>query len=221
MDKSILDVIQESAKELHQVGTMSDANLREFEALRPASAVCFDAFGTLIRYHGQPINPYRHLLQGAQNVQSLRLALLTRNVNIDTFANELGIPQLLPSIHAELTQELSGLSLFPEVPALLRQLRAAGKQIAVCSNLAFEYGSAVKRLLPDLDAYILSYEVGAAKPEHTIFQTVCDALGCAPQEVLFVGDSKRCDLDGPLSFGMQAHWLDRKNGQTLADALPI
>ena len=33
MDKSILDTIHESAKELHDAGVMSDVTLREFDAL--------------------------------------------------------------------------------------------------------------------------------------------------------------------------------------------
>ena len=48
---------------------------------------------------------------------------------------------------------------------------------------------------------------------------MCDALGCAPGEVAFVGDSKRCDVDGPRAFGMQARHLDRRAGQSLLDAL--
>jgi len=58
-----------------------------------------------------------------------------------------------------------------------------------------------------------------AKPDPAIFQRVCDALGCAPGEVVFVGDSERCDVDGPRAFGMQAHHLDRKRGQTLLDVM--
>ena len=81
----------------------------------PISAVCFDAFGTLIRYHGQPVNPYRHLLQAAEDWQALRSSLLTRNATVDTFAKEMELAHLLPLIHRELAQELAGLSLFPEV----------------------------------------------------------------------------------------------------------
>lgn len=187
--------------------------------MRSVSAVCFDAFGTLIRYHAPPISPYRHLMQSAQDRQALRLSFLTRNVDIDTLANELGVASLVPTIQRELQDELAGLSLFPEVPDLLQQLRAAGKQLAVCSNLAFEYGASVRQLLPNLDAHLLSYEVGAAKPDAAIFQAVCAALNCPAHEILFIGDSKRCDFEGPVAFGMQAHWLDRQSGQTLLDAI--
>jgi len=66
--------------------------------------------------------------------------------------------------------------------------------------------------VPELDAYVLSYEVGVAKPHPTMYRLACAELGCAPAEAVFVGDSKRCDFDGPQAFGMQARWLDRREG---------
>ena len=183
------------------------------------SAVCFDAFGTLIRYGGQRINPYRHLLNVGPDRQTERLPFLTRNVGVDVFAEELGLLHLLPVIRQELDTEIAGLQLFPEVRLALRTIRAAGKGIAVCSNLAQEYGQVVRQLLPDLDGYILSYEAGVAKPDPAIYGAVCEVLGSHPRDVLFIGDSKRCDFHGPQAFGMQARWLDRRGDQTLMDAL--
>ena len=133
--------------------------------------------------------------------------------------NKVVVPRDAPDIEADLAEELAGLRLFAEVPQVLEQARAAGLRLAVCSNLAAEYGPAVLGLLPGLDAYVLSYEVGLAKPDPAIFQRVCDALGCAPGEVMFSGDSKRCDVDGPRAFGMQARHLDRRAGQSLLDVL--
>ena len=180
-------------------------------------AIALDAFGTVIQY-GQRLAPYSRLLAG-RGEGAARLPFLTRDVPVATFAAELGLEHLLPDIEADLAEELAGLRLFPEVPQVLEQARAAGLRLAVCSTLAAEYGPAVLGLLPGLDAYVFSYEVGLAKPEPAIFQRVCDALGCAPGEVVFVGDSKRCDVDGPRAFGMQARHLDRRAGQSLLDVL--
>jgi len=122
-------------------------------------------------------------------------------------------------VGAELAEELAGLVLYPEVEAVLDTLRQVGRRVAVCSNLAASYGAAVRELLPGLDAYILSYEVGTAKPDPAIYEAVCSALERCSGEVLFIGDSQRCDLLGPQAFGMSAHWLDRASGQTLWDVL--
>jgi HAD superfamily hydrolase (TIGR01509 family) len=180
-------------------------------------AIALDAFGTVIQY-GQRLAPYSRLLAG-RGEGAVRLPFLTRDVPVATFAAELGLTHLLPDIEADLAEELAGLRLFAEVPQVLEQSRAAGLRLAVCSNLAAEYGPAVLGLLPGLDAYVLSYEVGLAKPDPAIFDRVCAELGCAPGEVVFVGDSKRCDVDGPRAFGMQARHLDRRGGQSLLDVL--
>lgn len=187
--------------------------------LTGVSAVCFDAFGTLIGYGGRRLNPYRRLLAGGVSKPEVRLPFLTRNVGIDVFARELGLMVELPDMERELAEELAGLVLYPEVDAVLGALRQSGRKVAVCSNLAAAYGPAVRQLLPGLDAYVLSFEVGTAKPDSTIYEAVCAALDCSPGAVLFAGDSQRCDDLGPRAFGMTAHWLDRASGQTLWDVL--
>ncbi len=188
--------------------------------MQPIRAIAFDAFGTLIQYGVRRINPYLRLVGDTPaSGKSEQLPFLTRNVSVEVFADELGQSHLIHVIRRELDEEIAALRLYPEVELTLRNLRASGKRIAVCSNLAYEYGAAVRQLLPGLDAHILSYEVGAAKPQPAIYATVCQALGCAPGEVAFVGDSKRCDFHGPQAFGMRARWLDRRGGQSLLDAL--
>lgn len=185
------------------------------------SAVCFDAFGTLIDYGGQRLNPYRRLLRSTPAKQAERLSFLTRNVSIRVFADELGFEAELPAMEQELSEELAGLRLYPEVEGTLSALRHAGKKVAVCSNLAAAYGPTVRKLLPGLDAYVLSFECGVAKPDPAIYHAVCAALACSPSEVLFIGDSQRCDLHGPQAVGMSARWLDREHGQTLSSLLAI
>lgn len=74
-------------------------------------------------------------------------------------------------------------------------------------------------MLPNLDAYALSYQVGAIKPNPRIYQSLLDQIGCAVHEVLFVGDTLLADVTGPSSFGMSARLIDRKNGQNLQDVL--
>ena len=178
------------------------------------TAVCFDVFGTLIHYAGRRVNPYRRLI-----VSEARLPFLTRNVGIEVFAEELGLSALLPSLRHELEAEINGLQLFPEVEDVFKKLRSQGKKIAVCSNLAYEYGTAARALLPAVDATIFSYEVGASKPDPAIYAEVCERLKVKPKQVFFIGDSPRRDEAGPHQFGMRSALVKRKDGETLWDAL--
>lgn len=50
--------------------------------MNKVSAVCFDAFGTLIHYNGRRINPYRRLLHAGQGEQTERLPFLIRNAGV-------------------------------------------------------------------------------------------------------------------------------------------
>ncbi|MBV1777368.1 HAD-IA family hydrolase [Burkholderiaceae bacterium DAT-1] len=180
-------------------------------------AVVFDAFGTLIQYTGPWNHPYRHVL--AHIDASTRLPFMTRNVPIDIFADELGLSHVVPDMRRELDALLASLRLFPEVSTVLNAVRASGRPIAVCSNLAYDFGGALYRLLPDMDAYLLSYALGVAKPDPAMYAAVCTALACPPEHLLFIGDSQRCDVDGPRASGLQARRLNRRQGMTLFDTL--
>ena len=182
-------------------------------------AVALDGFGTLISFGQRRLNPYARLLSPTRDYGAMRLPFLTRNVPVDVFAEETGMTHVLPDLRRDLAVEIAGLRTFDEVPEVLVRLRTAGFRIAVCSNLAYEYGEPLRRLVPDLDAYVFSYERGVAKPDPAVYQATCDALGVEAHEVLFVGDSRLCDLIGPRDFGMRSAWLDRRSGMTLIDVL--
>jgi putative hydrolase of the HAD superfamily len=52
-----------------------------------------------------------------------------------------------------------------------------------------------------------SERVGCRKPDPRIFQHALDALGVAPREALFVGDSLTRDMAGARDLGMPHVWL--------------
>jgi len=64
--------------------------------------------------------------------------------------------------------------------------------------------------LDHLFAFRLSAcEFGAAKPAPGIFHAACERLGCAPSEVLHVGDSIEADVLGASRAGLRSCWIKR------------
>ncbi|NIQ03481.1 MAG: HAD-IIIA family hydrolase [Nitrospinaceae bacterium] len=110
---------------------------------------------------------------------------------------------------------------FPEVIETLASLKNSGIAMAVVSNTT-NPGSMkdYEQTLMGLDSYfqfsIYSSEVPYRKPHPSIFQLALDRLNMKPEEVLFVGDNLRMDVQGAQSVGMKAAWLNRK-GRALTD----
>lgn len=192
----------------------------------PLKAVAFDAFGTLVHI-GHRRSPFRSLIRWAQENGRVRQPddadrIMSSPVDIRGAANLLGLKpprELLEQWEVDLNDELTTIQLYPDSTDIVECLQRAGYRVALCSNLAGPYGGPVRALLPMLDAYAMSYDVGAIKPQPGIYQYLIDQLGFDVNEVLFVGDTPTADVEGPRAFGMQACLLNRSAGQSLSDAL--
>ncbi len=70
------------------------------------------------------------------------------------------------------------------------ELRNAGKPIAMLSNMPRDLGDALKKTdrLDPFNQVTLSYELGSAKPEPTIYEHCLAGLGIGPQQTLFLDD---------------------------------
>ncbi|MDY6998316.1 MAG: HAD-IA family hydrolase [Actinomycetota bacterium] len=84
---------------------------------------------------------------------------------------------------------------YPDTAPVLAGLRERGIKTAVVSNIAFDLRPAFGALgaAGDVDEFVLSYEVGAVKPDPAIFQTALDRLGVTAGRTLMVGDSDEAD----------------------------
>lgn len=84
---------------------------------------------------------------------------------------------------------------YPDTAAVLAGLQHKGIRIAVVSNIAFDVRPAFASLgvLDDVDEFVLSYEVGAVKPNPEIFQLAVERLGVPADAALMVGDSEEAD----------------------------
>jgi putative hydrolase of the HAD superfamily len=106
---------------------------------------------------------------------------------------------------------------YPEAAPTLRALRENGWLIGVCSNWGWELNSFLEQveLLSLVDSAVTSARAGARKPHPIIFQHAIDLLGVAFDEVVFVGDSWRPDVEGAIGLGMTAvHvWRPEERGE--------
>ncbi|WMW79433.1 HAD-IA family hydrolase [Undibacterium cyanobacteriorum] len=56
---------------------------------------------------------------------------------------------------------------------------------------------------------LAAHEVGCAKPDRRIFQEALDRLQLPAEQVLYVGDDLRLDVEGAQALGMRAAWMNR------------
>jgi HAD superfamily hydrolase (TIGR01493 family) len=84
---------------------------------------------------------------------------------------------------------------YPDTEAALKSSAAKGLRVGVLSNIAFDIRPAFSTRGWDahIDEVVLSYEVGAIKPDPAIFRIAVERLGVPAEEVLMVGDSEEAD----------------------------
>jgi len=95
---------------------------------------------------------------------------------------------------------------YPEVPAALAGLRAAGRRLVVVSNwdVSLHEVLAATGLRDLVDGAISSAEAGAAKPATAIFERALALVGGHAAGALHAGDSLEHDVAGALAAGLRA-----------------
>nr|WP_325253124.1 haloacid dehalogenase type II [Amylibacter sp.] len=103
------------------------------------------------------------------------------------------------------------LAAYPEVPAMLQQLKAAGINTAILSNGSPRMldGAVQSAGLGDLLDDVLSVEtVGVFKPHKSVYDLVGKRFGTAPDQVLFVS-SNGWDAACGAGYGFYTTWVNR------------
>jgi putative hydrolase of the HAD superfamily len=95
---------------------------------------------------------------------------------------------------------------YDEVPAALRELRAAGHRLVVVSNWDVSLHEMLRTtgLRPLVDGAISSAEAGVPKPAPAIFERALTLAGGAGGRALHAGDSVDHDVAGALAAGFEA-----------------
>ena len=218
---------------------------------RPIRAVLLDAHGTLLELEppapalrallderfGVRITPeqadaaiaaeiryYRAHLHEGRDEQSVGEL---RGRCSEVLRQALTAEHVLPEIGAdEFTETLLAALQFrpyPEVPAVLRELRARGLRLVVASNWDASLPRTLELigLLGALDGVVTSAECSAPKPEPPVFRRALELAGVPSAEALHVGDSPEEDLAGARRSGIEAVLIARDGGSAAPDGRTI
>lgn len=126
---------------------------------------------------------------------------------IDAEAFERGFAERLRAHGAHVSAEgltarmQAGMSIDHEMLALLGDLRAAGRSVALVSN---SFGTGTYdgvELAAVADAIVISSEVGIRKPSRRIYAIACERLGIDPEEAVMIDDLQQ-NLDGAARIGI-------------------
>jgi HAD superfamily hydrolase (TIGR01509 family) len=91
--------------------------------------------------------------------------------------------------------DMSSWAPYPDTAEVLKGLHLQGIKIAVVSNIAFDVRPAFVAIgaTDYVDEFVLSFEVGAIKPDAAIFETALARLSVEPSHAVMVGDSDEAD----------------------------
>ena len=111
----------------------------------------------------------------------------------------------------------------PDCLETLATLQRSSIHVQIVSNIDDEqFEPMLERLdlLPVVDAWTSSEEAGSCKPDPAIYRLALTKAGVVPEQVLFVGDSLRHDVEGPAAVGMSTAWLAPRCGADPGHAQP-
>ena len=195
--------------------------------LQGVRACVFDAYGTIFDFAsaaercadalGGKAARLTALWRDKQLQYSWLLAVQGRHADfcqvtgdaLDFALETLGLTE--PGLRERLMQLYLALDPFPEVPEMLRQLRAAGLPTAILSNGSPEMLSAAVENagLVGLFDPVLSVElVGVYKPHPKVYRLACDRLSLDAGAILFIS-SNAWDVHAASAFGMRTVWCNR------------
>lgn len=201
--------------------------------------IAFDAVGTLIfadppahlAYH-RIGREYGSRARPEEVLHRFRTALLRRSAVTESTTSEAGehrfwrevVGEVLPDVadpdgcFEELFSHFAqpgSWQCHADVEATLSEAARRGCRLAIASNFDGRLHSLCDGLEPLqlIERRVISSEVGARKPREEFYHSLLDACGCAPGELLMVGDDHDNDVAAPRRLGIPAIHLDRSGAR--------
>jgi 2-haloacid dehalogenase len=119
------------------------------------------------------------------------------------------------ALRARLLAAYRRLAPYPEVPAVLRRLKAHGVRTAVLSNGSpgmLEDAVAAAGLSGLVDQVLSVEEVAVFKPAPEVYHLAARRLGVPADKIVFLS-SNGWDVHGAASFGFRAVWVNRAGAE--------
>ena len=196
-------------------------------AISGIRACVFDAYGTLFDYAaaaaacrdvlGGKHAPLNALWREKQLQYTWLRALQGRHADfwqvtgdaLDFALETLGIRDA--AMRTRLMDLYLTIDAFPEVPDMLKRLKAGGLKTAILSNgspTMLRAAVAGAKIGPLLDAVLSVEEVGVYKPHPKVYQLAVDRLGIESNAISFQS-SNAWDAYTASAFGMRVVWCNR------------
>lgn len=191
------------------------------------SVYVFDAYGTLfdvhaaVRRHAQAVGPEGQLLSEIWRAKQLEYSWvrtlmgsyadfwqLTEEALDYAFGR---VPSADRATRGKLLEAYWECDCYPEVPFVLKSLKAEGARLAILSNGTPAMLDAAIRnaaLEPLLDAVFSVDQVKRFKTDPAVYEMVTTAWRVYPDKVSFQS-SNRWDVAGATKFGFHTVWINR------------
>ena len=108
--------------------------------------------------------------------------------------------------------------LYPEVRACLERLSQRYRIASLSNGNACLVQIGLGHLF---HAMVSAHAHGSGKPDPVVFHIACRELGCAPEEVVHLGDDIELDVRGARGAGLHAVWMNRENNAWPHDEPPV
>jgi 2-haloacid dehalogenase len=187
----------------------------------------FDAYGTLfdvhaaVRRNSGAVGPDAQLLSELWRAKQLEyswmLTLMKRYRDFWSLTEEAldyafqRVPSADRSTRAALLDAYWTCDAYPEVPEVMKQLRARGARLAILSNGSPKMLAAACRSAGIQDVFddVISVdEVKVYKPDPRVYDMVATRYRVFPEAVSFQS-SNRWDAAGAAAFGFRTVWINR------------
>ncbi len=214
-----------------------------YHRLRSAKAFVFDFYGTLVEIDYEPPQMWEMLNQMGYNsypeLQGIWEAdgfdgLLTpsfiskpdyiewRYENLRQFIKLSGVPDsLIETTMVKLleNEKRATKKAVQNAASIIGFLKQKSRKIGLCSNWDHPIESyLMETKLPSFDAVSVSAEVGARKPNSSIFKDICSKLEVDSSDAVFIGDNWFADVVGAIRSGLTPVWIRHFNSPgTLPD----